>query len=125
MTEGASTADADAVGDLDQAWNEAYVRNDRAQLASILADDFEAVAADGQTISKAQLMQTGSAPRSIAFSERSLRLFDSTAIARGRLRLEHEGGGVDQRFMRVYAKRKGRWHAVAVQVSAVVESGGT
>ena len=124
MIDGASTADARAVGDLDRAWNEAYERNDRAQLGKILADDFEAVAADGQTISKAQLMQPGSAPRSIAFSERSMRLFDSTAITRGRLRLEHEGGRVDQRFMRVYAKRDERWHAVAVQVSAVVESGG-
>ena len=124
MTERPSTADAKAVGDLDRAWNEAYVRNDRTQLAGILADDFEAVAADGGTISKAQLMQPGSAPRSIAFSERSLRLFDSTAVTRGRLRLAHEGGRVDQRFMRVYAKRDGRWQAVAVQVSAVVDLGG-
>ena len=68
-------------------------------------------------------MQSGSAPRSIAFSERSIRLFDSTAVTRGRLRLEHEGGRVDQRFMRVYTKRDGHWHAVAVQVSAIVDSG--
>lgn len=125
MTERAPTTDAEAVGDLDRAWNEAYERNDRAQLGDILADDFEAVAADGQTISKAQLMQPGSAPRSIAFSERSMRLFDSTAIARGRLRLEHEGARVDQRFMRVYAKRGGRWQAVAVQVAAVVAPSGS
>jgi ketosteroid isomerase-like protein len=122
MTEGASTADAEAVGDLDRAWNEAYERNDRAQLGNILADEFEAAAADGGTISKAQLLQPGAAPLSIAFSERSIRLFDSTAITRGRLRLEHEGGRVDQRFMRVYARRDGRWQAVAVQVSAVVET---
>ena len=123
MTEGASSADALAVEDLDKAWNEAYERNDRAQLGDILADDFEAVAADGQTITKAQLMQPGRAPRSIAFSERSLRLFDSTAITRGRLRLEHEGGRVDQRFMRVYARRDRRWQAVAVQVSTVADAG--
>ena len=84
-----------------------------------------AVAADGPTVSKAQLMQPGSAPRAIAFSEQSLRLFESTAVTRGRLRLEHEGGRIDQRFMRVYAKRDGRWHAVAVQVSAVVEPSGS
>jgi ketosteroid isomerase-like protein len=122
MTDEASTADERSVGDLDRAWNDAYERSDRAQLAGILADDFEAVAADGLTITKTQLMQPGSAPRSIAFNERSLRLFDSTAITRGRLRLEHEGGRVDQRFMRVYARRDGRWQAVAVQVSAVVET---
>ena len=48
MTERASTPDADSVGALDRAWNDAYERNDRSQLGSILADDFEAVAADGQ-----------------------------------------------------------------------------
>src|SRR5688572_24550059 len=83
MTEEAS-ADAATVGALDRAWNEAYERNDRAQLGTILADDFEAVAADGQSIGKAQLMEPGSAARSIAFSERSLRLFGSTAVTRGR-----------------------------------------
>jgi ketosteroid isomerase-like protein len=123
MTGGASTADAEAVGDLDEAWNEAYNRNDRTQLGGILADDFEAVAGDGETITKAELMRPGPAPRSIVFSERSLRLFGSTAITRGRLRLEHEGSRVDQRFMRVYARRDRRWQAVAVQVSVVGESG--
>lgn len=123
MTEGASTADVRTVEQLDRAWNEAYERNDRAQLGGILADDFEAVAADGETISKAQLMEPSPAPRSIAFTERSLRHHGRTAITRGRLRLEHEGGAVDQRFMRVYAKRDGRWRAVAVQVSRVAESG--
>src|SRR5688572_26887995 len=105
MPEGPLAADMEAVADLDRAWNDASERSERAQLGSILADDFQAVAADGQTIGKAQLMQPGSPPRSIAFSERSLRLFESTAITRGRLRLEHEGGRVDQRFMRVYARR--------------------
>jgi hypothetical protein len=37
------------------------------------------------------------------------------------LQLEHEGGRIDQRFIRVYAKRDGQWRAVAVQVFAVVE----
>jgi ketosteroid isomerase-like protein len=121
VTEGASGADWRTVEDLDRAWNEAYEHNDRAPLEHILADDFEAIAADGQTVTKAQLMQPSPAPRSIAFSDRSIRLFGSTAITRGRLRLEHDGGRIDQRFMRVYARRDGRWRAVAVQVAAVAE----
>jgi ketosteroid isomerase-like protein len=116
-----STADLRAVEDLDRTWNDAYEHNDRAPLEHILADDFEAIAADGATVSKARLMEPSRAPRSIAFSERSIQVFGSTAIARGRLQLELEGGRKDQRFMRVYVKRDGRWQAVAVQVSAVVE----
>jgi putative acetyltransferase len=114
--------DANAIEDLDRAWNEAYERNDRAPLGLILADDFEATAADGRSIGKAQLLQASPAPRSIAFSERYVRIFGSTAVTRGRLQIEHaHGQRVDQRFMRVYAKRDGRWQAVAVQVFPVVE----
>ena len=114
-------ADEPAVEALDRAWNAAYEQNERDRLADVLAEDFIAVTADGQPVTKAQLMQPSTAPRSIAFSERSVRLFGTTAITRGRLELEHAAGRIDQRFMRVYAKRDGRWQAVAVQVFAVVE----
>ncbi len=113
-------ADERAVDAIDRAWNAAYEQNERDRLGDILANDFIAVTADGQTVTKTQLMQPSTAPRSIAFSERSVELFGTTAITRGRLSLEHAEGSIDQRFMRVYAKRDGRWQAVAVQVSAVV-----
>jgi ketosteroid isomerase-like protein len=116
-----SAADRRAVDVIDRAWNEAYERNDRARLGPILAEDFEAVTADGQTVSKAQLMRPSTAPRSIAFTERSVRPHGSTAITRGRLTLEHDGRRIDQRFMRVYTKRGGRWWAVAVQVFPILE----
>ncbi len=41
---------------LDSAWNEAYLRRDRAPLADILADDFTGLTAAGQPITKAILM---------------------------------------------------------------------
>lgn len=98
-------ADERAVDALDRAWNAAYEQNERDRLVDVLADDFIAVTADGRAVTKAQLVQPSAAPRSIAFSERSVQLFGTTAITRGR----------------VYAKRDGRWQAVAVQVFAVVE----
>ena len=38
----------------------------------------------------------------------------------GRLSLQHDGGDIDQRFMRVYTSQQGRWQAVAVQVYPVL-----
>ena len=70
------------------------------------------------------LMQPTPGAEQIAFSERSLSVFGSTAVARGRLRLSLASGRVDQRFLRVYAKRDGRWQAVAVQTAPTVEPDG-
>ena len=113
-------ADEQSVEQLDTAWNEAYEENDRSRLQEILADDFEGALADFGTVTKSMLMQPTPPPKEISFSERSLTLFGSTATTRGRLKLTHESGYVDQRFIRVYSKRGARWQAVAVQVFPVV-----
>jgi hypothetical protein len=103
---------------LDDAWNDAYRRSDRSPLADILAEDFSAVTPTGGAASKASLMVSPpGVVVSIAFSEQGVQLFGETAISRGRLQLELVDLKVDQRFMRVYAKRGGRWQAVSVSVS--------
>lgn len=103
---------------LDSAWNEAYRRHDRAPLAQILADDFTGLTPSGEPITKAMLMvDPPRAARSVAFSEPFVRVFANTAISRGRLQLEFEDRRLDQRFLRVFAKREGRWRAVAVAVT--------
>ena len=105
---------------LDDAWNTAYRRHDRQPLSDILADDFTGVTPSGDPISKAVLMVNppGTA-RSVTFSEQFVRVFGDAAISRGRLRLELEDRFVDQRFLRVFAKREGYWLAVSVSVSPV------
>jgi ketosteroid isomerase-like protein len=107
---------------LDDAWNEAYRRHDRAPLSDILADDFTGVMPSGDPISKATLMVNppGTA-KSVTFSEQFVRVFGDAAISRGRLRLELEDRIVDQRFLRVFAKREGYWLAVSVSVSPIPE----
>jgi ketosteroid isomerase-like protein len=106
---------------LDNEWNEAYRRGDRAPLAHILADDFTGLAALGEPITKALLMINPSGPRvkSITFSEQYVRVFGDTGISRGRLQLELEDRSIDQRFLRVFAKRDGIWQAVSVAVTPV------
>lgn len=107
---------------LDNAWNSAYERNDRAPLADILADDFTGIAPWGEHITKATLMvNPPKAAASISFSEQEVHVFGSTGISRGRLKLDLVDRQVDQRFLRVFAKRGAKWRAVAVSVTPVTE----
>jgi hypothetical protein len=127
---------------LDSEWCEAYRRNDRAPLAHILADDFTGLTASGGPITKALLMINPSAVgvKSITFSEQFVCVFGDAGISRGRLQIELEdrivevakapiidvdgrtvtpAPGIDQRFLRAWAKREGVWQAVAVAVAPV------
>jgi ketosteroid isomerase-like protein len=107
---------------LDSEWNDAYRRHDRAPLSHILADDFSGLTALGEPITKAILMiNPPGRARSVTFSEQFVRVFGDTGISRGRLQLELEDGRIviDQRFLRVFAKRDGIWRAVSVAVTPV------
>ena len=102
---------------LDSAWNEAYLQNDRARLSDILADDFSALTASGEVITKASLMINPPPARSALFSEQFVMVFGLTGISRGRLQLDLGDKKIDQRFLRVFAKRGGIWRAVSVAVT--------
>ena len=105
---------------LDSAWNEAYRGHDRAPLADILADDFTALGPAGETVTKAGLMvNPPGRARSVSFSEQSVHVFGAAGLSRGRLQLELEDRRIDQRFLRVFAKRNGLWRAVSVAVTPV------
>ena len=115
---------------LDREWNEAYPRLDLAALGRIIADDWVCIDGAGLLITKRRLLERVSAaesfPPSHEFDETSLRLFGDAAVVTGRLSFDApdgEGGGglvrARQRYTRVYAKRGGRWQAVATQVTVV------
>lgn len=102
---------------LDNAWNEAYRRHDRAALESILADDFTALTPSGEPITKVSIMVNPTeTARSVTFCEQAVRVFGKTAISRGRLQLDLNDRRVDQRFVRVFSCRNGSWRAVSVAV---------
>jgi hypothetical protein len=114
------TADETEVLRLDCAWNEAYQRQKRTPLAHILADDFTGEDASGVPFTKAMLLvDSPETPTMIAFSEQAVRVFGDTAISRGRLIVQLENRRIDQRFLRVFAKRGGVWQAVSVAVTPV------
>jgi ketosteroid isomerase-like protein len=104
---------------LDSAWNEAYLRNDRAPLAQILADDFTALDPLGNPFTKAMLMVNPPPARSATFGEQAVQIFGDTGLSRGRLQLDLDDRHVDQRFLRVFARRDGIWRAVSVAVTPV------
>lgn len=119
----AHTIDEAEVLRIDSAWNEAYRRHDRTPLAQILADDFSGWTPSGEPVTKAMLMiDPPQTAKSVVFGEQSVRVFGGTAISRGRLQLELAGGDVDQRFLRVFAKRDGCWRAVSVAVTPATTS---
>jgi ketosteroid isomerase-like protein len=108
---------------LDNEWNEAYRRADRSPLAHILADDFTGLTASGEPITKSLLMinPSGQGIKSVTFSEQYVHVFGDTGVSRGRLRIELDEGrvAIDQRFLRVFAKRNGTWEAVSVAVTPI------
>jgi hypothetical protein len=108
--------DEQAVRDLDRRWNEVYLRNDRSAFAEILADDFRVNFSDGRTGGKADLMRPTPVAAKVAFSEAGMQMFSPTAVTWGRVRIEHPERIVDQRYVRTYSKRSGRWQAVFVLV---------
>jgi len=113
---------------LDSEWNEAYRRRDRSPLEHILADDFTGLTALGEPITKALLMinPSGRGVKSTTFSEQFVCVFGGTGISRGRLQLELEDHRIhlfiDQRFLRVFAKRDGTWRAVSVAVTPIADA---
>jgi len=114
--------DLAAVTQLDEAWNQAYVDGDRNVLRDILGDDFVAVTHTGESVTKSQLLQPPvEAAIEVRFSENWVRCWNATAITCGRIYVRTASMTIEQRFMRVYAKRAERWQAVGVQVVPVAD----
>ncbi|HVN02472.1 MAG TPA: nuclear transport factor 2 family protein [Caulobacteraceae bacterium] len=122
MAGAAPDPDEAEVTRLDEAWNEAYRRHDRARLATVLAEDFTALTASGAPVTRPTLMvDPPETARSLTFSDRSVCVFGAAAISRGRLRLELPNRRIDQWFVRFFAKRDGAWRAVSVAVTPFSE----
>jgi ketosteroid isomerase-like protein len=120
---------------LEQDWANAFKTKDAETVRRVLADDIVLTYPDGATGTKAdevQLAETG------AFSADSWELADAkvtvldadaaymtgrTVVKNGKLKDPKSGQTMDisgeYRFLDVYAKRNGRWQAVASQVTKI------
>ncbi len=78
---GRSIKDEAEVRRLDEAWNEAYRRHDRSPLAGILSDDFAALTASGDPVTKVSSMaDPPAAGPPVTFSDQDVRVFGDTAV---------------------------------------------
>ena len=120
---------------LEQDWANAFKTKDAETVRRVLADDIVLTYPDGTTGTKAdevQMAETG------AFTADSWELADSkvtvldadaaymtgrTVVRNGKLKDPKSGQTIDisgeYRFLDVYAKRNGRWQAVASQVTRI------
>lgn len=113
--------------ELDRRWNDAYPSGDVAALDRILADDWVCIDGAGLVINKRQLLDRVKASQSFlepySFDDKVLRTFGDAAIVTGRLSGEGQDDEgrfyLEQRYTRVYVRRKEGWQAVATQVTVV------
>ena len=111
--------DEQNVLELDEHWNDAYRSGQRERLHDILAADWIGYTAEGKALSRSELIGSSPPPGSalsVGFSRTDVRQFGSTAVVTGEVQVSANGVLTEQRFMRVYSKRSGRWWAVTVQV---------
>ncbi|EYB67010.1 hypothetical protein DEIPH_ctg053orf0005 [Deinococcus phoenicis] len=112
-----SPTDLDAVLALDDAWNAAYHHRDPGRMMPLLAEDWMGFFPDGSVVFRADLLagMRHNAPAALMFERHAAHVYGETAVTRGTL---YADGVRVQSFLRVYARRKGEWRGVCVQVVA-------
>lgn len=120
---------------LEQDWGDAFKTKDANTIRRILADDIVLTYPDGSTGTKndeVQLAETGAfSADSWEAAESKVTVLDANAayitgrtiVKNGKLKEPKSGKTMDisgeYRFLDVYAKRNGRWQAVASQVTKI------
>ncbi|HEX4949743.1 MAG TPA: nuclear transport factor 2 family protein, partial [Blastocatellia bacterium] len=108
---------------LDEAWNNALLRRDAAAYNRILAEDYIRTSSRGQLADKAQeikdLMSGDGAVESVVTDRQVHFVEDDVAVLTARYREKTKDGEQQGRYTVVYAKRNGRWQAVAFHSSPI------
>ena len=118
-----TTADSDreTLARLNQAYIDSVLQNDVAQFEGLLADDFLCTTPDGTLLDLAAfLAHTASAPklRSLDAHDVDIRLMADVAIVHARTTFaKPDGTSGAGRYTDVWARRDGRWLAVAAHVT--------
>jgi uncharacterized protein (TIGR02246 family) len=129
-TAGAAESSADvekSLAQMEREGMEAYQKKDTAAMERILADDFMLVDGDGKTINKATAIAEVKSGEykieSFTLDPVKVRVFGDVAVATtgDTEKSTYKGKDSSGRYvwMSVYAKRNGRWQAVATQVARV------
>ena len=113
---------------LEATWRTAPLEGDLQTVSRVTADDWIGVAPTGAVMSKADLIEMLSsrpAPfESAVYDDVQLYVYGQTAVVTSLFRGEGKDLQFEQRFMRVYANRDGKWQCVATQVVPIPEKEG-
>ena len=111
---------------LDREWADAMVRGDRATLERIFSDDLIVTSGDGSLRDKkGEMGDGGSEIKTYFFNTEDLRVrvYGGAAVLTGRAkwRINYKGRDIDneRRYTCVYAKERGRWRMVAMQLTRI------
>jgi ketosteroid isomerase-like protein len=113
---------------LEATWHVAPLDGDVETVSRVTADDWIGVGPAGEVMSKADLIEMLSSRQapfeSTVYDDVRLYVYGQTAVVTSFFRGEGEDIQFEQRFMRVYANRDGRWQCVATQVVPIPEQQG-
>jgi hypothetical protein len=118
---------ADDVARVEQRWDDALLRGDKATLAAVLAEDFVFIDASGARFTRQQILdsagKSGKKKMTANHTEnRSVRTYGETAVVTGRFVEEGTYDGkpysIATEYTDVYVRRGGVWRAVAAHASA-------
>lgn len=109
-------------------WDKAIVRKDRAAIAANMAEDFRHIDHEGNISDKAAFLDNIMSPKlridPYPVDELSVRFYgdrNSVAALSGRTRMTGGWDGKEfkahYRYIDIYAKNKGKWQVVSVQIS--------
>ena len=111
---------------LERAYLDARVKQDKAALNLLIADDYVANGSNGSGSTNKQEMidRAGTTPSgqkivSLDFDEARVRIYGDTAVLTGRRQIKTEQGQGQLRFMHIFVKRQSRWQMVASQVTSI------
>jgi FKBP-type peptidyl-prolyl cis-trans isomerase FkpA len=124
----AASADQ-ALKDLERQWTESFKNRDKQTLNRILADDFIFTDEDGKIYNKAQYVEavTQVKVESYSLDDLTTRVSGDTGIVAGRwtgkMTVDGKQANGAFRFTDTFAKRQGRWQALASQDTRIGQAG--
>lgn len=120
-TPAAARADLDVLLDLNRDYIRSVQHSDVRRFDELLADDFVCTNPDGSIVDRAGFLRQTARPvaiRSLEAHDVTVRLLGDAAIIHARTSYQKpEGGAGSGRYTDVWARRNGRWLAVAAHVT--------
>lgn len=129
QVEGKTSQTVQEIVRLEKAWADAMKRRDARTLELILADDYRDTSSTGVIRNKAQELELLKTVNLTFISyepdDIDVRIYSNVAVVTGHLmlkaRFESQEASGELRYTRMYVKRRGRWQAVASQMSQIKE----